>query len=202
MVVTQDVQEASWNGAPGYAACSPFRYSYSRRYLFVEHLLQNLTPFCGLAFPATLFRDLGHRFDEALPVLEDWELQLRAAQLCGVTTGTEVTSIYHQWQGSGAETSSVLHSDEQWQATRAAILHDLDNRPLLMPAGTVREILEADRMAQELRQEIDRRGVEMARLADLRDREHQQNVELRASLSWRVTSPLRSLTERVRARRA
>jgi hypothetical protein len=208
MTVTQDVRAADWNGTPGYEACSPFRYSYSRRYLFIEHLLENRTPFCSLAFPATLFRDLGHRFDEDLPVLEDWELQLRAAQLCGVVTGEPVTSIYHQWQAGSGETSSVLHSSsmlhsgEQWAATRAQILARLDSQPVLMPAGTVREVLEMDRMHEELRQEIDRRGVEMRRLADEGDRLRRANAELARTLSARVTTQLRGLADRVRTRRS
>jgi hypothetical protein len=201
MTVTQDVRAADWDGTPGYEACSPFRYSYSRRYLLIEHLLENRTPFCSLAFPATLFRDLGHRFDEDLPVLEDWELQLRAAQLCGVVTGEPVTSVYHQWQAGAGETSSVLHSGEQWQATRAEILRRLDGGPVLMPAGTVREVLELDRMHEELRQEIDRRGVEMRRLADEGDRLRRANAELERTLSARVTSQLRTLADRVRTRR-
>jgi hypothetical protein len=198
MTVTQDVRSADWNGSPGYEACSPFRYSYSRRYLFIQHLLENLTPFCALAFPATLFRDLGHRFDESLPVLEDWEMQLRAVQLCGVVTGDAVTSIYHQWQAGEGETSTVLHSGEQWRATRATILAQLDNRPVLMPAGTVREVLELDRMTEELRQEIDRRGVEMQRLADEGIRLRRENAALQRSVGARV----RALSDRMRARRS
>jgi glycosyltransferase involved in cell wall biosynthesis len=61
-----------------------------------EHALVNRTPNMGFAFPLFPFRHLGFRMNDDLPVVEDWELLLRMAALCGVRDSDEVTAIYNK----------------------------------------------------------------------------------------------------------
>ncbi len=61
-----------------------------------EHALVNRTPNMGFAFPLFPFRHLGFRMNDDLPVVEDWELLLRLAALCGVQDSSEVTAIYNK----------------------------------------------------------------------------------------------------------
>lgn len=168
VVVEQDMHEDRWPDRVGHAAGGPFRYAYPPGYDPVDSLRDNSTPFCGLALPAALFRDLGVRFDESLPVLEDWDVQLRAVQLCGIATSPLPTSVYHRWR-RGAASSSTLHAEQEWAESRERVAAQLDARPLLLPAGTVARVRTAPvptpLLEVELRTEIDLRGAEMERLA-------------------------------------
>ena len=193
VVVEQDVVETRWGTDRGYAATSPFRYSYPPDYDLVSHLHGNFTPFCGLAFPTALFRSLGYRFDEALAVLEDWEMQLRAVTTAGIVASPAVTSIYHWWTGGTGDNSKILHSDDHWTASRGRVVAELDARPLLLPAGTFarlhRELARVATLETEL---MHARNA----LRDVQD----QREDLLRSTSWRVTRPLRSVSGRLRGR--
>ncbi|MCW2501029.1 MAG: glycosyl transferase family [Frankiales bacterium] len=202
VVVEQDVEERNWSGVAGYAATSAFRYAYPPDYDVLMHMVDNFTPFCGLAFPRALFQHLGHRFDESLPVLEDWEMQLRSIQLCGVHSSPVPTSIYHRWAHGTGNNSNVMHTDEHWAAARGRVASDMDARPLMLPRGSFSSLQRqlSDRVVLELEAEIERRGDEMQRLAAALDEAARLPAEMRASTSWRVTAPLRAVSERLRGR--
>lgn len=191
MVVEQDVAETRWGADRGYAATSGFRYSYPAEYDLVSHLHENFTPFCGLAFPTALFAGLGYRFDEALPVLEDWEMQLRAVTTAGVVSSRAVTSIYHWWAAGSGDSSKVVHSDEHWTAARGRVVAALDARPMLLPAGSFARLYRELTRLPALEAELTR-----ARLVDA----EAHRDDLLRSTSWRVTRPLRSVSGRLRSR--
>lgn len=176
----------------------------------VEHLVGNRTPVCGLAFPRRCFDEFGLRFDEWLPVLEDWDFLVRAAQLCGVTGTAAVTSVYRRWHQG--DDSASQHPPADFAVAGRAVVERADGGPLLLPPNSV-SALRRDRMtiaAQNDRQraadadhvrrltaieaqhqrELDRLHVEAAT--------HAQRLEavideLRTSTSWRLTAPIRRL---------
>ncbi|MDX6220612.1 MAG: hypothetical protein QOJ48_2293 [Frankiales bacterium] len=196
VTVTQTIAESDWTGTPGWAATSPFVYSYPPVYSAVEHLRDNFTPFCALAFPAILFHELGHRFDEDLPVLEDWEMQLRGAQLCGVASTREITSVYHVWEVGMGSASKMLHAAEEWAEARGQVRYRFDSRPLLLPAGSLRDLDEAHQKIEELWVEISRRGEEMERLHGRLVEEKAFADRVRRLAAYRALAKARALHRR------
>lgn len=148
----------------------------------VTVMTRSQTPNCAVAFPRRSLRAAGG-WREDLDVLEDWELLLRLAPLCGVVETGTVAATYHRW----AHDSRVAVGDDRWQATRAAVLAERDAEPLLLPPGSVATLVAQQEAAQQLREARGALTAARARLA-----------ALEASTSWRVTAPLRAVLDRVR----
>jgi hypothetical protein len=129
-------------------------------------------------------------------------MQLRSVQLCGVHSSPVPTAIYHRWAHGTGNNSNVMHTDEHWAAARGRVASDMDARPLMLPRGSFSSLQRqlSDRVVLELEAEIERRGHEMQRLASALDAATRLPDELRASTSWRVTAPLRAVSERLRGR--
>ena len=194
VVSEQQVEFERQRGVDGWAAVSRIRCPWPAAFNLLDHFVDNATPLCGLAFPASLFRDLGTRFDESLPVLEDWDLLLRAAPLCGVVATAEVTSVYRRWQHPEAGHSVAVHGEEEWEATRQTILGRLNAEPMIFPPGSVNRIRADWRgephgttaLAAELRR---LRG----QIADAERRVGEIAAEFTDSTSWRLSRPVRAL---------
>lgn len=125
--------------SPG-APLGPPVAPYARTFDHLEHLHHNETPICAVAYPLDELRAAGLRFDETLPVLEDWDLLLRAASCLGVVSVEEETAIYRKVGRGG---SRDLHDDEVWDSTRRLVLSRLDAGPLVLPPGSATRIAEA-----------------------------------------------------------
>lgn len=100
----------------------------------VEHLRVNHSPPLSVAFPRGVFHDLGVRFDESLPVNEDWDFIVRTAALVGARSAEEVTSVYRWW--SSRESSRAVHDAAEWDDARDRILAKLDAMVVLLPPGS------------------------------------------------------------------
>lgn len=121
------------------AVGEPFEH-WPASFHLLDHLLMNGTPPMSIAFPRTVFHDLGERFDEELDTTEDWDFLLRAVTLVGVANTEQVTSIYRWWVSS--DSSRHLHDDAQWARNHDRVQRRLDERVLLLPHGTVRRLQE------------------------------------------------------------
>jgi glycosyltransferase involved in cell wall biosynthesis len=205
------------------------QYVFVEDFDLVDHLVINETAICGLAYPRTCFTDMGLGVDEELPVVEDWELLLQAAQLCGVVTTSAVTSFYRDW-GHGDDSHSRI-SSPAWRVAERTVIARADEGPIVMPPGSasalreervevrrLREDLQALQItsAEQLRVlEADHRAavdaLHAAHAREVAEVRHQLHLlhrqleetveEFRSSASWRVTAPLRALGD-VRARLA
>ena len=134
----------------------------------IDHLQVNSSPICGLAFPRDCFTDFALRFDESLPVVEDWDLLLQAAALCGVTESPAITAAYRRW--NRADDSQAVHSHTVWEAAMRTVVAAADQRPTLLPPGSVSRLrrdqdtltqlrgqaAEAEQQLTANRQELDR----------------------------------------------
>lgn len=181
-------------------AIGPMQALYPEDFNLLLHLTENRSPLHSLAFPRSLFSDLGFRFDDHLTTAEDWDFIVRVAPVAGVACSTDITCIYRRWENT--ETSFSLHAEDEWRTNYYYSLRKMDSLPLLLPAGGARMIrdmlYELDRLRagpsalhmpysnpNEVTEEI-----EQARyLEALRWRYH----ELIHSLSWRMTLPLRMI---------
>ena len=101
------------------------------RFEFLEHLLVNHTPCMSIAFPRSVFHDLGERYDEELATTEDWDFLMRAVSWVGVVDSDEATSVYRWWETS--ESSRHVHDDDAWQDNHLVVQDRLDERVLLLP---------------------------------------------------------------------
>lgn len=197
----------------GSAEPRPFPDDYDH----VQHLVQNQSPICGVAFPRAELSGLGLRFDETLGVVEDWDLLIQAVSHLGVGTTPTITSHYQRW--AGAEDSRTEHPHQTWADSERAVHAKQDSRPVVFPAGTA-EALRRDRIQlHALREaltvsesELVRAEAELARTAgeraDLLARLSQSSAreahltdvvnQFSTSVSWRVTAPLRTANAVVR----
>jgi SAM-dependent methyltransferase len=223
-VVTQEAEHGRWLDRLEYRNIGGFNAPYPSEFDLLDHLVENHSPPCGLAFPRSAFRDLGITFDENLPVLEDWDVLLQAAMFCGVVNTAEVTSVYRWWPK--ADCSLQRHSKLEWQSARSAVVRRMDSAPFILPSGGVSQIRTlidernsiSDPSAVALREEV---LALQARVNELtvanneltnqcewlsitaqaanegnQRRLEELTMEFHHSTSWRVTAPLRALASR------
>ncbi|MHB8506484.1 MAG: glycosyltransferase family 2 protein [Acidimicrobiales bacterium] len=180
-VAAQDVAAASWPGRDGFWPVSGITTPFPGEFDLLDHMFENRSPLCGLAFPRSCFRDLGIRFDESLPVLEDWDVLLQAGTWCGLTNGAAVTSLYRRWVQGGSRTD---HDGGDWAAARAAVQAKVDRRPLLFPTGTASRVQELYDRAAELEHRFNTTSFELRQrdkeLADLDRYRKELEAELEA----------------------
>ena len=143
--------------------------------------------------------DHGLRFDESLPVFEDWDLLMQAVLWCGVADSGETTAVWRHWRTG--ESSSLVHSGKkEWESARESVIEKFDSKPLLLPKDSLSAIQadkirieiyrnEAHRLQRELDAVRDHLGnVEAARVSA------QLRVELmQNSMSWRLSMPVRAV---------
>jgi glycosyltransferase involved in cell wall biosynthesis len=170
---------------------------YNRPFDFIEHLMNNSTPICNFAVPTDAVRALGLTFDESLPVHEDWDFFLRAANLLGVLDDDEATSIYHHW---GEGDSSRLLGPEEWNRTKKYVSDLWAQRPVLLAPHDVARLNEYLSTMRALERKVEtaetrvKRAEERVGASDKAARK--ANLELNRILnsrSWKVGAPLRGL---------
>jgi SAM-dependent methyltransferase len=127
-----------------YVVQSSLQFRYKLDFDRLRHFWQNETPICTFAVPRSLIEAVGLRFDEELPVLEDWDFLMRAAAFACVRDTRKVTSVYQMWRSG--ESSASLHDVDLWQATQRVLQDRMSLRPLVLPAGS------ADRLAKMSKQ--------------------------------------------------
>jgi SAM-dependent methyltransferase len=125
----------AWGGTDGYRVVDRPRCPYPISFELFDHIIDNRTPNCGFAVPRSLVADLGERWDETLPVYEDWEYLLRASSLCGVENARTVGALVRVWVEG--DRSTTVHSAAEWDDARLAVVDRLDARPLLLAPGSV-----------------------------------------------------------------
>lgn len=132
-VSEQHVAEGVLLGRAGHAPESRTETPYPLQFDLFEHIHENRTPPCGIGLPRRAFRDAAVSWDDKLPVLEDWDVLLQLAMLCGVSNSEEVTSIYRRW--NVGDSSTTVHGEDEWQLARQAVITRLDRHASLIPRG-------------------------------------------------------------------
>lgn len=115
-------------------------YPFAPSFDLLAHFSHNETPICSIALPRAALDRLGLRFDEDLPVLEDWDLLMRSAMLIGVYSIPEATSLYRRLDAANAF-SAV--SETQWRHTHNRVIEGLATQPLVLPGSAARKLADA-----------------------------------------------------------
>lgn len=126
-----------WPMGSGFRAVSWPETPYPARFMLIDHMGVNKSPFMSVAFPQAFFAN-GFRFDEDLEVCEDWDAILAAASQLPVTSVEELGSIYRLWEG--IETSYTVHHETDWEASANRVIAKLTERPMLLPLGEAKEL--------------------------------------------------------------
>ena len=131
--------------------------------------------------------DLGERWDETLPVYEDWEYLLRATSLCGVESAATVGALVRVWVEG--DRSTTVHSATEWDDARMLVVERLDARPLLLAPGSVSKLRRLVAAADagngpSWRSAPDERS-HLSTLRALEDARRELDA-IRASTSWRA----------------
>lgn len=220
VTVDQQVERVTESGALApYLIHTGLHPKHAFVFDFIQHFYSNQTPICSFAVPASVIDSFNLRFDENLPVTEDWQFLLRAVQLTGVVDTQVVTSIYRRWVGRDG--SEYLVDSSVWDGIKTAILHDLDQAPLLFPPGSASRIsrLQADMerarhvaneeregrsraegLAQDYRQKAEHYHQEAQHYRQDAEVYRQKVDGYERSLSWKVTFPIRWFLYQARRR--
>lgn len=193
----------AWGPEGGYDVVSKPRAEYPLTFDLLSHLWDNWTPNNGYAVPRSFVNDLGQRYDESLPVLEDWDFLLRAASFCGTWSAGVIGGLVRVWVEG--ENSMTAHDEEVWEQARRTVRAKFDGAPLLMGKGTMSRAFEvlgrladAEHQVRVLHAERDvlNHHLHNAGLALAGARAELDQV--RRSTSWRLTAPVRAVTGLVR----
>ncbi|MFZ1925528.1 MAG: glycosyltransferase, partial [Solirubrobacteraceae bacterium] len=131
-----------------YVVHSGLQFRYELDFDRLQHVWRNETPICTFAVPRSLIETVDLRFDEDLPVLEDWDFLMRAAAFTSVRDTRNVTSVYQMWRSG--ESSSSLHDTSLWQATHRVLQDRMSLKPLVLPAGSVDQLVKMCEQLAEL----------------------------------------------------
>jgi 2-polyprenyl-3-methyl-5-hydroxy-6-metoxy-1,4-benzoquinol methylase len=184
----------AWRGTDGYRVVGRPRCPYPISFELFDHLTDNRTPNCGFAVPRSLVADLGERWDETLPVYEDWEYLLRASSLCGVESARTVGALIRVWVEG--DRSTTVHSAAEWDDARIGVVDRLDARPLLLAPGSMSTLRRLVESAEAGGAPTWRAAVtESSRRDSVRALEEARAEidAIRASRSWRAMAVPRSL---------
>jgi glycosyltransferase involved in cell wall biosynthesis len=223
LVAEQPIEATSWDGSSGYTTIGSTAIPFPDEFDLWAHLFENYSPFCGYAIPRSCFTDMGVHFDETLAVVEDWDVILETALLCGVTNNPDVTSLYRRWQST--HSSFAVHSKDEWHRAREKVLARFDQRTLPMPPGTLsdyhrlyEELAMRRKMTDHLifernhaRDESSGRGEEISNLAGRlhtttmernlaigqAERTQSEIERMHATMSWKITKPVRGFRQAV-----
>jgi SAM-dependent methyltransferase len=163
---------------------SPLEFRYKLDFDLLRHFWENETPICTFAVPSRLIETFGLRFDERLPVLEDWDFLMRCVALAPVRDTREVTSIYQMWRAG--ESSSSLHEVDIWHATQRVLQDRMNLRPLVLPAGLIDQLVKIYERLAELeptRSQLEATRHEAVSLRNEARRDQQTVAEAQAVLS-------------------
>jgi hypothetical protein len=195
-VATQLVEPMSWDGHLGFFALGGITTPYPENFDIGRYLFQDASPVYGFAIPRELLAVVDDPFDASLDRGEERPFIIRVALANGVVEIAEVTSLSRVWQGDD------VGANEGWDGVQTAAMRGLQAPEHQAARDMLREI---DRLLRESRQlrarlaqsEAERESA-IERLRAL-EREYQSIL---VSRSWKLTRPIRAVTDAVRGVRS
>lgn len=182
---TQPLAKAAYTGVSTVGADgAPLAQVFDIPFDAIRQRAQNLMPIHAVLFAVKAVRT-SCRFDEALDLYEDWDFWLQVAKLGPMVHLPGVSAVYrihhssgvHEPDGGSIEASKQLY--RKWQSDYTD-QEFADLMGQVSEAGRLRERLNAQKLLTE-------------EIAALRE-QLVQHQAVYASLSWRITAPLRKLS--------
>lgn len=200
-VVRARCAEQPWHGervtGDPIEPAGPAGQPWAARFDLLLHVHHNESPICSFALPLDGLRGAAMRFDDELPVLEDWDLFMRSVFAFGVFDVDECTSTYRR---ISTGSSRDVHDDEVWADTIPVVRKRWEDARLSLPDGWATTLAIAYETEVKLRDATDHLQEAVGRL------QHENGVlqarlhAVEASRWWRLTKPLRALSGMLRGR--
>jgi glycosyltransferase involved in cell wall biosynthesis/LmbE family N-acetylglucosaminyl deacetylase len=174
-----------------------FEYAYDATQLHAR----NLTPIHGVLFHRSLVKE-GCRFDESLDQYEDWDFWLQISRKTLMAHISGVSAAYRVHNSSGVhDDAAKANQDILYRKWQALLSHE-EIETIMERLWRYSTLLDSNcHLNQALQNEKDAHAAVSERLAELtvlRNRIHElqnQNAALLGSRSWRITSPLRRISQ-------
>lgn len=189
IVVDQSCVLEPWgDGVGGFVAAGALEANYRERFSLLEHVVGRSAPLHAFAFPRRTFTSLALRFNEEIPVLEDWDLELRAIRFLGVHSVEAITGVYRRHPDSD---SLALHPESEREAIVEAQLHEIVAEDVFLIDGEelmefrhMNRLLDAtSRDRDEARAELEVRRAQVAELFAQKEAEAADKEALAAELA-------------------
>jgi len=133
-----------------------------------------------VAFPRGVFGNLKQRFNEEMPVMEDWEYLVRAASIVGVEHDPAITSVYRWWVDGAS--SRTTQSSLDWSQGQEMAYRSFNDQIILLPRGSAHRIsewrLDAAAAYESLEEAYQRTSKEHVRLVEEYQRTYEEHVRL------------------------
>ncbi|HRW18358.1 MAG TPA: glycosyltransferase family A protein [Dermatophilaceae bacterium] len=123
------------DSSAGYRAWTRFDAPWAARFDLLDQVTDNHMPIHSYALPRAELAAWGLTWDSELPVLEDWDLLMRAVNVLGVVDGEQFTSVYRLWPPT--QNSQALTSADRWVEVRENLLSRWDGLSWIAPPGTI-----------------------------------------------------------------
>ena len=169
--------------------------SFGPSFDFIEHLVVNRTPFCSIALPVDALRSSGIRFDPELDLIEDFDVLIRSAQVCGVIDTGVATSLYRRWRREPGTRAEI--TQEAWADSLEVVLQKLDDSPLLLPAGSARRVRHLEYEFHRLAGELHAIRIYLAEVESENAGLRHELDALKRSRFWKLTKPARVATRKL-----
>jgi SAM-dependent methyltransferase len=203
-----------------YVVQSGLQFPYAPKFDTIRHLFENETPICTFAVPRYLIETFALRFDEQLPILEDWDFLMRCVALAPVRDTEKVTSVYQMWRAG--ESSASLHEAEVWRGAQRVLQERRNAQPVLLPAGATDQLVkmcerlielqDKDVVVSEIEEEMHMHGAASKEHAEARVRLEAEVARLQGELAnvsraytvtvqsrrWRALAPYARLAAAIR----
>ncbi len=181
-------QPAPW-GFQALTHVKRYEEPFDRAHLFVE----NYIPINTLVARREPLRQAGIRFDEALPIYEDWAFLRELAARFEFRFVDALVSEYRlRNDGSNAVPEGL---EERWAVTGAQVRERYRAQPVRVPAHELVDLYERARLLERRAQELERSTAQAtAALTAELESQRQLNQRVLNSRSWKITRPIRRIT--------
>lgn len=126
----------------GFRSAGPWVKRWAGTFDVLSQLVDNQCPIHTVAFPRTELARWNLWWNDDLPVLEDWDLLMRAALTIGLVSVPTITAVYRLWPAT--HSSFAYLPEKDWETVRAKVLSGWDRHPLVLPPDSATRLRQTE----------------------------------------------------------